>query len=301
MRKLRHRLVLCPDPLFQVPPKLVRCDPTVLLKRRGLAEERSDGVKSMDDPCEERLRYYGVKCVEHLNRVRLSHMLAVSAISTAASPLEPIVEHLLRDSFDESTPPHLHASKLLRGLHEIHLVSLKANFELYLNRSLTAVWLSHLTSLVGRVPSESSASLREIAAAIAGEDEPQSAAALEFIVDRIVPVHALGLLVSALQNATDINAPKVLNQHDFQLWPQLLVAFEVRHLLEHRDGKVDKKFQAKVGGLWSNSSWKDRHLETMTKVTLEAKDVEITHEAMVQASRLLTAELCSWSLRSRQR
>lgn len=251
----------------------------------------------MDDPCEKRLQYYGAECVKHLNRVRLSHMLAVSAISLAASPLEPSVEHLLRDSFDESTPPSLRVTKLLAGLHEIHLVSLKTNFELYLNRSLTAIWMSHLTSLADQVPSETRVSLQELATAIAGEDEPQGMAARDFIVERIVPDHGLERLVPALQNVTDINAPKVLNQHDFRLWPQLQVAFEVRHLVEHRDGKVDTRFQDKVRRLWSNSSWKDRDPKTLSKITVEATDVEVTHSAMVQATRLLTAELCSWNAR----
>ena len=53
-------------------------------------------------------------------------------------------------------------------------------------------------------------------------------------------------------------------------------------------GKVDSMFRAKVRGVWSSSSWKDRHLETLTKIAVEGEDVHATHDAMVQAVRLVT-------------
>jgi hypothetical protein len=38
--------------------------------------------------------------------------------------------------------------------------------------------------------------------------------------------------------------------------PQIYSAFEVRHLIEHRRGRVDQRFIAKVAShvLWKNSS-----------------------------------------------
>lgn len=55
-------------------------------------------MKSMHS-CEERLRYYGAKCEQHLNRMRLSHVLALSAVNADVSLLGPSAEHLLDDAF----------------------------------------------------------------------------------------------------------------------------------------------------------------------------------------------------------
>jgi len=222
-------------------------------------------------------------------------VLALSAVDADVSLLAPSAEHLLDSAFDEQTPPQRRRSKLLRGLNEIHLVSLKADFELYLNRSLTAVWTAHFESLTDRVPSEPKVSLQQLAASIANEERPGTATGREFVIGQVVPGHGLDRLVRALKKVTEIDVPSLLNRHDIRRWPQLLVAFEVRHLVEHRDGKVDSVFRAKVREVWSNSSWKDRNFETLTKIAVESADVHATHDAMVQAVRLVTEAVCRWN------
>jgi hypothetical protein len=71
-----------------------------------------------------------------------------------------------------------------------------------------------------------------------------------------------------------IESPK-----DFHYWPQIYTAFEARHLVEHRDGRVDARFRDAVAQVWSNSSWGRRfRLEDLEKVVVEEEDVIATHD-----------------------
>lgn len=243
--------------------------------------------------CAERLRYYGEKCAQHLNRGRLSHVLALRGVCLDAPSLQSKFQNLIRASYDEIKQDLLDG-KLRHGLHELHLVSLKADFELYLNRVLTVLWTAHFDRLAQNAPKRPDVSLRDIADATI-----QGATARDFVIEAVVPAHGLAALTDAVEQATGISVPKDLIRTDFEYsqWSQIRVAFEVRHLIEHRDGKVDCKFREHVEGFWDKSTWGKRDVEVtnLQKVTVEEEDVVSTHSAMCKASRVLTDALVEWN------
>src|SRR5262249_12339645 len=179
--------------------------------------------------------------------------------------------------FDDKPQQHFGA-KLPRVFNEVHLVGLKANFELFLNRMLSAIWNAHFKELVSRIPKDKSMLLREFAESLLEGDE-SNGNARELIVDRIIPSHGLPQLVHALKESTGIDLPAVLNRKHFHCWPQIRVAFEVRHSIEHRDGKIDRMFRNNVASVWSNSSWGQRQaIDQLEKVGVDAQDVAVTYD-----------------------
>ena len=180
-------------------------------------------------------------------------------------------------------------------LHKLHLLSLKITFELFLNRVLSTVWEFHFTELAPTISGQ--VYLSELAASIVETGE-SSADLREFIIDRVVWNHGLAHFGKVLKSATQIQLQDVLNAKDFHYWPQIYTAFEARHLVEHRDGKVDGRFREAVAGFWANSSWGRRlRLEGLEKVVVEEEDVIATLDAMLNATKLLTNELLRWSSR----
>jgi hypothetical protein len=238
----------------------------------------------------ERLRHYGRKCDQHLSRVRLSHLLALDGLRIDAAGLALHINDLVRASFEE-VQSDLRDMKLRRGLHEVHLIALKADFELYLNRVLTVVWTAHFASLADKAPGKRDVSLRQLAeAAVHGN------AGRDFVIQMVVPEHGLTALVGTLKEATGIELPRDLPAYDFAQWSQIQVAFDVRHLIEHRDGRVDSDFRAHVKKFWSNSSWgkRNRLPDLLDRITVEEADVGYTYDAMRDAARLLTEALVRW-------
>jgi hypothetical protein len=237
--------------------------------------------------CAGRLRYYGKKCEQHLSRVRLSHLLALRGAHIDAPAPDSGVDKLTRAAFDDSESDLLN-TKLRRELHELHLMSLKSDFELYLNRVLTVLWTAHFAILVPKARSQQVA-LRDI-----GEAAVQGISVLEFAIERILPTHGLNALADALTNATDIRLPDAAGA--FSQWSQIRVAFEVRHLVEHRDGKVDADFRKHVDQFWANSTWgkRDPAVASVGKIVVEEQDVVDTYGAMCNATQRLTDALVQW-------
>ena len=245
----------------------------------------------------ERLRYYGRKCDQHLSRVRLSHVLASHSPEIDVAQLESSINELVRASFEEAQPD-LRDRKLRQGLHEVHLVALKAEFELYLNRMLTVLWTAHFDSLAGKAPGKRDVSLRELA-----EAAMHGVASRDFVIQMVVPAHGLAALVGSLKEATDIELPKDLPAYDFSQWSQIQLAFQVRHLIEHRDGRVDSDFRTHARKFWSNSSWGRRGSMpgVLERITVEEVDVACTYGAMREGARLITDALLLWDSRQPER
>jgi len=122
-------------------------------------------------------------------------------------------------------------------------------------------------------------------------------AAKAAIVARIVPPQGLIELVRVLERTTNIRIQSLLDAADLGHWPQIRVAFEIRHLVEHRDGKIDARFlDAVTPGLWCRTSWGARgRLETLEKVRVEQNDVERTFDAMIAAVKIIGGALHGWS------
>ena len=185
--------------------------------------------------------------------------------------------------------------KLRRALHEVHLIALKADFELFLNRVLTVVWTAHFDSLAGKA---SNKRVRELALAAV-----QGNAGHDFVIQMVVPEYGLPALVGTLKEATHIELPKDLPAYDFSQWSQIQVAFAVRHLIEHRDGKVDTRFRENVQKFWDNSSWgkRGRLPDTLEKITVEEADVVHTYDAMCRGLACSPMPWCSGTRNSSNR
>lgn len=160
----------------------------------------------------------------------------------------------------------------------------KINFELFLNRLLSTIWVFNFAELAPTISSE--VPLSEVAASIAEAGE-SSVNLREFIIDKVVGNQGLEHFEKVLKRATQIRLRDVLYAKDFHYWPQIYTAFQARHLVEHRDGKVDGRFREAVREVWSNSSWGRRlGLERLEKVVVEEEDVVATHDAMLNAAEL---------------
>src|ERR1700734_2551946 len=128
----------------------------------------------------ERVAYYGTKCREHLSRVRLSHELALGAAGSERTRSDQSVDDLIRASFGDKMPASVEM-KVFEVLYKVHLMSLKANFELFLNRLLSTVWTFHFTDLAPTIAVEKPLSLRELATSII----ESNADARAFVIEKI--------------------------------------------------------------------------------------------------------------------
>ena len=237
----------------------------------------------------ERLRHYHTKCIQHLNRVRLSHVLALKALQNEQALMTQECQSLVRASFVDM-PPTEKLAKMHEALHSQHLCSLKINFEQFLNRLLTTVWSFNFTKLAAKVSGREEVKLRELADSIVAAGE-SSVDMRDFFIGRIVPVQGLETFDDAFRDATQIRLRDVLYGKNHRYWPQILTAFEIRHLVEHRDGSVDVKFRRVVKDVWSNSSWGELSLDRLRKVPVREADVIETHGAMLNAADLITERL----------
>jgi len=71
------------------------------------------------------------------------------------------------------------------------------------------------------------------------------------------------------------------------------VAFEVRHKVEHTNGRVDQKFIDQCRERLANTSWADRPqlLQLGTAITITGIDVKKTYEAMTRQLEWLCARV----------
>ncbi|HXM94203.1 MAG TPA: hypothetical protein VOA64_08120 [Candidatus Dormibacteraeota bacterium] len=240
----------------------------------------------------EQLTRYERKGREHLSRVRLSHVLALKTLQGVNSLLDEELktdeelQGLVSKSFGSTTA---NKTKMRGILHDLHLVSLKANFELFLDRILVTIWKFHFDQLAAFIPP--AVSLR------AEKRYPHDDCnRRDFIIENeeVVPPHGLQLL-EALTKVTNIHCKEVLSK---SYWPQIFTAFQVRHLVEHCDGKVDKTFRMKVDKFWRDSSWGRRQSQSLSelkKVVTEKEDVDETYAAMWESTELLSKEVLKWS------
>jgi hypothetical protein len=248
--------------------------------------------------CTDRLNYYNQKCQKHLSRVRLSHALALEGLRRNGLFSGGSVNQLISTSFangldKETDKPKL--EKLDEVIHELHLMALKANFELYLNRLLTTLWTFHFSQLVPTISGHKKISLVELASEVA--EHANEFSAKEFVIDQIVARHGLLPFTDAIEKATGISLKQVLDKNDFHYWPQIQMAFEVRHLVEHCDGKVDGDFREHVAESWPNTTWGRRgnNLQRMEKIEVENEDIVITYNTMLDAARLMTEAVIDWA------
>jgi hypothetical protein len=212
----------------------------------------------------------------------------------------------------EREPPRLR-QKLVEVVVESHFLTLKVNFEYFLNRMLYCLWSSQFEQLARRKTRGSltkAVTLRDFAQALSGQGGK------EFVIGKVIPVYGLDRMAECFRETTGKSLPDGLNAVDPSLWSQIHSAFEVRHLIEHRKGKMDQRFIHEVAShiLWKNSSWADfpptqpaagqtggasahshptsqeePRLPRPARIEVREKDFEATCDAMVQAAEIITA------------
>jgi hypothetical protein len=234
--------------------------------------------------------YYGDKCRKRLYRTKLSLDLAFDHLGEVLdSGGVARYESLLCEALEvhEREAPQLR-QKLVRVIVESHFLTLKVNFEYFLNRMLYCLWSWQFEQLVRRKPKGSltkAVPLRDFAQALSDQGGK------EFVIGKVVPAHGLDRMAECFEETTGKSVSKALNACDPKLWSQIHSAFEVRHLIEHRKGKVDQRFIEEVAShsLWKNSSWANFPLGKQVPIQVREIDFEATCDAMVQAVKIITA------------
>ena len=171
---------------------------------------------------------------------------------------------------------------------------------------LYCLWFHNFEELVRKKsgPLKESSTLREFALSLSRQGGK------EFVIDRVVPGHGLERMGKCFKETTGIAVSDRLNAANPKNWPQIHSAFEVRHLIEHRKGKVDQRFLNEVAsrGLWQHSSWADfplgqgsadapgqpsgvdrPALSRAARIEVREQDFSATFDAMVESAALLTA------------
>jgi hypothetical protein len=133
-------------------------------------------------------------------------------------------------------------------------------------------------------------SLRDLAKALTGPGGK------EFVIEKIIPRQGLDPMAKCFLETTRKSLRDTLNKVDPKLWSQIYSAFAVRHLIEHRKGKIDQRFLDEVvsRSFWRNSSWADfvaqppRRGTGPARIEVREEDFEATFDAMVRAAKIMT-------------
>jgi hypothetical protein len=235
---------------------------------------------SQKDEFRSKCNYYGDNCQQRLYRTQLSHELALRHLGEALNSglgveLAPLLDKAL--SAKDRKEPRL-SEKLVRIIVESHFLTLKVNFEYFLNRMLYCLWWWQFEQLAHR--SRVKVPLRYGAHMLSNEE------ARERVIDSVIPRHGLGSLKDSFKKVTDKSLPEELNARSKGLWDQINTAFEVRHLVEHCDGKVNEDFRHHVK--WQCSSWSDFPMSVPERIQVRRKDFDVTLGAMKQAAEIIT-------------
>jgi hypothetical protein len=236
-------------------------------------------MSTLRDEFHARCEFYGFKCRQRLSRTQLSHELALhhlaEVVDTPAGEFAPLLKAAIKAHDREQ--PRLH-EKLVKIIVESHFLTLKANFEYFLNRMLYCLWSRQFEQLAYR--SRTKVVLRDVSRALS------DTAARERVIDSLIPAHGLDKLKDAFHEATTQSLPVELDKHAPGVWNQIHTAFEVRHLVEHRNGKVDSQFLNKVQ--WKQSSWHDFPVSEQAQIEVRREDFDKTCETMIRAATIIT-------------
>jgi hypothetical protein len=236
---------------------------------------------SIDD-FRDRCEFYRSKCRQKLYRTQLSHNLALDHLAEGIdSTGNAQIGALLKESLnDQGTGLPYQHEKLVRIVAESHFLTLKANFEYFLNRILFCLWSWRFESLARR--SRKKVALQDAIAALADEGTR------ERIIDNLIPAHGLDEFKIAFKETIHKSLPeefKIANAPG--IWDQIQTAFAVRNLVEHCNGKVDQDFLRTVQ--WMQSSWRDFPMSDQAKIEVRRKDFNETCAAMLRAVEIITA------------
>jgi len=202
--------------------------------------------------------------------------LALDQITSKATHLSQYKDDAdkCRDSPSQHLQPEL-ASLAVKT----HFLLLKVNFELFLNRIIYWACDRHFGHLV---QSKGFASLLDaFKKTLDIEDFVNQIAhntGKEYVLETMVPAQGLDRFTDILKKGFNISMPGVVGE---SYHSQIYCAFEVRHLIEHRNGKVDGRFKRNVARCWRKSSWHDVSLEKGSRLDIRQGDFDSTFEAML--------------------
>lgn len=224
------------------------------------------------------VEYYRSKCKQHLRRTLASFELAGEALTQQS---EDAVAERFPGVFDDSVT--YQRDRMREVLVRSHFLLLKVEFELFLHLLALQSWRVALRrDRAGTSPL--SAAAKRALVSPSPESLLEHDDVVEAISAAIVPKHGLGRIVDSMRHVGTI-LPQILNDHNYLIWPQLSVAFQVRHLIEHRNGHIDDSFRAHSSKLWVASSWGRRlgDLRLHAKVNVTKDDLQATADLMLDA------------------
>jgi hypothetical protein len=232
----------------------------------------------------ERCQFLGAKCQQQLHRTALARKLASDHIlskSTDLSSYSALVEGAV------GVPDEDIRGQLLFVVIKTNFLLLKVHFEFFISRIIHCVWDYHLDELVAKkVPplgKTEQQSLQPFARAVS-KGNPK-----EYLLRRIIPSHGLTRMEKSLKESTGLSLPAIVNRSDSLYWPQIHSAFEVRHLVEHTNGRVDTEFHDEVcpSPLWRRSSWGKQKLNVGDEIVIGDADFDATLNAMLPAAAVI--------------
>ena len=223
-------------------------------------------------------KYYERKCIEHLSRVMLSHICALNSATNETKTGD------FKSIYALAAPGN---DELTSLINDVHFVALKTNFELFLILSLRLIWFEHFEHLA--IESKETVKLSALTG-FESEDDLKL-----IVIENIIPRHGLSAIKKAIKRATGIDIRGLLFS-EMKLWPQIEVSFQLRNLIEHRNGKVDRSFLSTVSETWAMTSFGRSEIPPPgQQVELAVEDVSASYEAMRAAATIISSSLSNWT------
>lgn len=264
-------------------------------------------MESVPNDFEGAVAFYVSKCCEYLRRTQLTYRIAADVLArdSEAALVERYGALVIEAVGDDAS----RTARLDRVLARSHLSMQKTNFELFLNRIAAAKWEYHLDHVLARwphpirVPSDSFLRPSDAGARFGVAELNVPSMGLSDLVGHLKTI--LGITGEPFSTWAGLDAPITVGPVTITLWSQVVVAFQVRHLFEHRDGRVNRAFRNHVAPHWPRSSWSSvQPLEALSqrdatgrssKVGTRELDFMATTEAMVQGAARIGAAVAGRS------
>jgi hypothetical protein len=217
--------------------------------------------------------------------------LALDRINSESAALSDYAElaNLSKDHLSDNL--HLDLTTLVI---QTNFLSLKVNFEFFLNRLVFSIWDCHFNTLIRkrkvRVLSKTHRLAEFASAVVIGR-------AKEYVLSRVVPTHGLDQMASAIEETTGMSCARLLNEANHKLWSQIDSAFQVRHLIEHTNATIDDGFMADIAPKpsWQNSSWRDVPVAVGSKIKVRLTDFDLTFQTMDAATDVIAPALAGYA------
>ena len=226
------------------------------------------------------------KCRQHLRRTAASLDLASARLSEGQI-VELVSQH--GELFDDDLRAGRSGTKLQEMLTEGHFLLLKVNLEVFLQLLARESWRCWLSRHRGSEKAFDGKVGKFLEERVVGLKAMTLADPTEYVLDCVVPSHGLGAFTHQLRlTGIDLKQRwKPLNT----VFPQIYVAFEVRHLIEHSRGVADERFKRKVKEFWEKSSWCRQSFAGASRVRVDREDFNATFDAMMTALRAVEPDI----------